>query len=575
MLYAFVMIEFAIATASVPHQLLFGSYLIADGDIFDNIDQGISASLQRPIKVSEMDPLIRPEYPWEGTMHFYGSVITFSPNDHRIYYACNMESGTQHDAATSCCVAVSTDGTTFTKPLLPFIPYHNWTETNMVFTSKGGWVDSVLALPAGMPPPDGLPTGTRLIMAFDDGTTAKKLRALQLAASSDGYNFTVLTPCQTCQLPSSFADTSVSLTFDPLTRDFVAFGRWDGAPDQHPTERCGTFPPPSDWNMHSVRAVRRAVSPKTSNGPTLLNFTVSKHSPLSFDKLDEQCLDVYNSAATIISSALAGSTWGQQPNERAYLAFPAVYMHYGEEENNGILDVRFAFSRNGSDFRYIGGDRRAFVPRGIGGPLMSGSGLQPSLFDQLDDGVVARWDSAITYMFKGIVEHNDGTQSLYYFGQQGAHSRQGATGRGRFGIGRLRIMRDRWIALGADIPFATEATNGSAAFLTMTSKPLLLPQCENSSGTLWMTMNAEVSAGGNLSIALLDASTGAAVAGFGYDDCLPFAGNRLAAILRYRRSHLLPTNSTSNLQPLAMKELQLGFRLRPPARVFAWRFHCG
>ena len=42
--------------------------------------------------------------------------------------------------------------------------------------------------------------------------------------------------------------------------------------------------------------------------------------------------------------------------ERAFLAFPSVYLHYGEEENNGILEARFAFSRNGKAFRYIGGE---------------------------------------------------------------------------------------------------------------------------------------------------------------------------------------------------------------------------
>jgi hypothetical protein len=334
-----------------PQQLLFGSYLIADGEIFESIDHGISASLQRPIKESELAPLIAPEYPWEGTMHFYGSVVTFAPNDHRIYYACNMQPKAQGavDGATSCCVAISTDGTTFTKPLLPMVPYQNWTETNMIFTSKAGWVDSVFALPAGMVP-SGVPSGTRLIMAFDDGATDPKKRALQLAVSSDGYNFTILTPAP--NLPASFADTSVSLTFDPLTRDFVAFGRMDGAPDQHPTERCGTFPPPLNWNMRSVRAVRRAVSPPAPDGPSVLNFTISPHLPFAFDKLDEQCLDVYNSAATIVSSALTRSVWTAELHERAYLAFPAFYLHYGEEKNNGILDVGFAFSRNGSNFRY-------------------------------------------------------------------------------------------------------------------------------------------------------------------------------------------------------------------------------
>ena len=158
--------------------------------------------------------------------------------------------------------------------------------------------------------------------------------------------------------------------------------------------------------MRSVRAVRRAASPPAAGGiPSLLNFSISGGQlPFAFDKLDQQCLDVYNSAAVIVSSALSSQpphnhAEGQHSDmECAYLAFPAVYLHYGEEENNGMLDVRFAFSRNGTSFRYIGGDRRSFVPRGIGGADLSlqARGLQPSLMDQPDDGVSARWDSALT-----------------------------------------------------------------------------------------------------------------------------------------------------------------------------------
>ena len=78
-----------------------------------------------------------------------------------------------------------------------------------------------------MPAPLGAPAGTRLLLAFDDGSTDKEERALQLAVSEDGYRFdrlAVLTP----QLPTSFADTSVSLSYDPLTKEFVALGREDG-----------------------------------------------------------------------------------------------------------------------------------------------------------------------------------------------------------------------------------------------------------------------------------------------------------------------------------------------------------
>ena len=249
----------------------------------------------------------------------------------------------------------------------------------MVFATGAGWFDSMLALPPGVPPPLGAPAGTRLIMAFDDGLTDTTERSLQLAVSSDGYRFTRLRPPP--DLPKDFADTSVSLSFDPLTREIVAFGRMDGAPDMHPGEVCGHYPPPRNWNMHSLRGVRRAVSPPEADEPRLPSLRNWQNSstdgihhhrsfPFSFDKLDEQCLDVYNTAATLVSSALVGGSNMSEHYERAFLAFPAVYLHYGEEENNGVLDVRFAFSRNGREFNYINGDRRAFIPRGIAAPLV-------------------------------------------------------------------------------------------------------------------------------------------------------------------------------------------------------------
>jgi hypothetical protein len=204
----------------------------------------------RPAK--DPDPVLEPLYPWEGTMHFYGTVAQVGPEDLRLYYACNVGgSGGVHkrddaphaggtDGSSSTCVARSVDnGTTWTRPLMPFVSYKNWTMTNMVFTSHNGWFDSMLLLPAGMPAPPGIPNGTRFVMAFDDGTTDTTFRALQLAVSLDGFAFTVLTPPPP-ELGDSFADTSVSLNWDPVSSQFVAFGRDDDYPDQHPGKCCPT-----------------------------------------------------------------------------------------------------------------------------------------------------------------------------------------------------------------------------------------------------------------------------------------------------------------------------------------------
>jgi len=130
------------------------------------------------------------------------------------------------------------------------VPFGNWSQTNIVFTSSGGWFDSLLLLPAGLPePPRGAPAGTRFVMAFDDEVANPTgFRALQIAVSPDGFSFSVLS-----KLPdtgNSFADTSVSLSYDPTSREFVAFGRYDGSFDtglghlyQSPLH-CQHFPAP-------------------------------------------------------------------------------------------------------------------------------------------------------------------------------------------------------------------------------------------------------------------------------------------------------------------------------------------
>ena len=582
------------AAAEGARQLLTGSYLLADGEVFEHMDRGIEAQVQRPEKVGH-GPVIGPDFKWEATMHMYGSVVVLAPDDHRVYYGCNMQ-GSQYagapDGLSSCCVAVSKDGgNTFTKPMMPHVPFRdNGTttdRTNMVFTSTAGLFDSMLLLPNGMQAPIGSPAGTRFLLSFDNGQTDTQFRSLQLAASPDGYNFTVLTPPPS--LPENFADTSVSLTFDPLTRAFVAFGRLDGAPNQHPGTVCGSFPPPKNWNMKSVRGVVRASSAALPCvgavcGPaSLQNFSLDHPLPFSFDELDEQCLDVYNTAATVVSSTLqsGGRTGNYTPHSeawgenRAFMAFPSVFLHYGEEENNGVLDVRFAFSRDGVSFRYINGDRRAFIPRGIAAPSPTPAGFEPSLFGEPDGGMAAAsWDSGLVYAYRGLADHpSDGTQSLYYFGQQGSHARQSGTDRGVFGIGRLRVVRDRWVALGADSPYTSAQMHGSTLPLNMGTVAVLLPRCASGQSSLRMTLNTDVSVGGNLTIALLPPTTNTtAFHGFSHDDCLPIVGNRLAAPLRFRRAS--PVNSTAELGELAGIPIRLEFRLRPPARVFAWRFHC-
>ena len=90
-----------------------------------------------------------------------------------------------------------------------------------------------------------------------------------------------------------------------------------------------------------------------------------------------------------------------------------------------------------------------------------------------------------------------------------------------------------------------------------------------------------MSVGGNLTIAFLNEEqepsnssqvAGGALPGFSHDDCVPIVGNRLAALVRYRRGP--PVNTTPDLSPVALRPVIIEVRLRPPARLYAWRFEC-
>jgi hypothetical protein len=87
-----------------------------------------------------------------------------------------------------------------------------------------------------------------------------------------------------------------------------------------------------------------------------------------------------------------------------------------------------------------------------------------------------------------------------------------------------------------------------------------------------MTLNAHVSVGGSLTMAVLDPTTSRPIAGFGHDDAAVVYGNRLAAPLRWF-THKSQANVTADLSGLPSR-VRLEFNLRAPASIFAWEFHC-
>ena len=169
---------------------------------------------------------------------------------------------------------------------------------------------------------------------------------------------------------------------------------------------------------------------------------------------------------------------------------------------------------------------------------------------------------------------------MYYFGQQGTHARQAGDDRGVFGIGRVVQTRDRWMGLGSDSPMSDPAVNGTEALLPLlTSRPVALPQCTSPTAKLTMSVNANIGVGGNLTLALLSVDGKVPLDGYAHDSCVGLMGNRLGAIVSYRRAGTNGYNGynvTTDLSPVAhaTPSMRLQWRLRPPARIFAWKFTC-
>jgi hypothetical protein len=112
---------------------------------------------------------------------------------------------------------------------------------------------------------------------------------------------------------------------------------------------------------------------------------------------DAKISDIYTNQAT--------------PYQQHYLLFPSVYLHYPNPPawpcgNDGLWYSRIVHSHDGTNFSYIGGDRRSWLSVGSAGgrPIADCASTQPD----------AKWDSAMVGLARGIVER-DGVLRMYKY----------------------------------------------------------------------------------------------------------------------------------------------------------------
>eukprot|EP01043_Picozoa_sp_COSAG02_P001810 COSAG02_NODE_39_length_48074_cov_106.508890_23_plen_593_part_00 len=209
--------------------------------IVANLSSGLRRLAHQPQK---MGIVLTPKYPWEAWIGFYTSVVQVSSMRYQLYYGCT---GPANASVTFLCVAISSDGISFSKPLnLSLYTYGNNTNNNIVWatpyellpggggTNGGhagtGWANSVIHDTR-----PGVPASQRFKMTYDTDTSPFTPRQLLVASSPDGVHWERLLMASTsdgAMVPTAeFADTNTCLLWVPRLGRYVAFGRIDaGSP---------------------------------------------------------------------------------------------------------------------------------------------------------------------------------------------------------------------------------------------------------------------------------------------------------------------------------------------------------
>ena len=78
--------------------------------------------------------MIKPEYPWEmAELGGYDQVLKVGEGDYRFYYTCIGAIVAGGSATQRVCLARSTDGVSWHKPMLGIVSYRNSTQNNIMW----------------------------------------------------------------------------------------------------------------------------------------------------------------------------------------------------------------------------------------------------------------------------------------------------------------------------------------------------------------------------------------------------------------------------------------------------------
>ena len=516
--------------------LKVGVHLFVDDQYLENV-----SSLEFQNGLIEKDtnhPIVYPEYPWEAAVYFYTSFLQVPSNIsttgkamYIIYYGCFTSDKIIYSSEASVCVANSTDGIVWEKPLLWYYPYKsNETEpdqpTNIIFITE---INEFLGSIFIDTHPD-TPRSELFKMTYEN----EPVRYVYIATSPDGFNWTA--GKKAANPTAGLADTQTVMMYSPENGgQYVLYGRLDW-----------NLPNSTVYCPGATPAFRRVMGTVSSNGTygpwsePIEVFPLGSPDPL-------QCFDNYNPATLYYKDV--------------YFLFPSAFHHWSSSDSGapiplarlyeGVMDIRLAVSRTALG-PFIFPSRDPFISRGIGtmDPLckiVNGTG------SDRDAGFVFASVNGLLdpdFIDPSITEDSPSPWVYHiYWGSQTTHGCGAILGRywpGAYsGIFKARLRREGYVTL------STLSSNptGYGSFVT---KILLLPSNDNAftgnNTQLELRINAQIATSGYLTVQFEDALNGNPIPGYTFQQCKPLHENGIRQLLQWKTTN--DTNYRSDLTPL-------------------------
>jgi hypothetical protein len=161
---------------------------------------------------------VKPEHPWEPVIFMYNSLVKVNETDFRVYYdAIGCETPGSCDDLNGqrfVCVALSSDGRTFTKPDLGLVEYNGSKHNNIVFFEGRGKLT-------------GAAPGMHVSFVPSMGFVGFNRRVF---TSADGFSFRPLCNCSAATHPTCcehlrFSDSQQVLLWDAAVDRFKVYFR--------------------------------------------------------------------------------------------------------------------------------------------------------------------------------------------------------------------------------------------------------------------------------------------------------------------------------------------------------------